>query len=87
MAKQLVNSMTGKWDAQKYHDDYKEALLEVIEEKVAAGGEKVTKHKKGKGPKPTNVIDLMSVLQKSLQKHGSTHAKKAPAKKARRKAA
>ena len=35
----------------------------------------------------TNVIDLVAVLQKSIQEHGSSRSKKAPAKKARRKAA
>ena len=87
MARQLVGSMTGKWDPEKYHDDYKEALMGVIEEKVAAGGKEVTKPRKTKGVKPTNVIDLVSVLQKSLQQHGSARAKKSPAKRTRRKAA
>lgn len=87
MAKQLVESMTGKWEPEKYKDDYKEALMDVIEEKVAAGGKDLAKPKKTKGVKATNVIDLVAVLQKSIQKHGSTRAKKAPAKKARRKAA
>jgi DNA end-binding protein Ku len=87
MAKRLVESMTGQWKPEKYKDDYKEALLDVIEEKVAAGGKEVAKPRKTKGAKPTNVIDLVSVLQKSIQEHGSSRAKKAPAKKARRKAA
>lgn len=87
MAKQLVESMTGKWEPDKFKDDYKEALMDVIEEKVAAGGKDLAKPKKTKGVKATNVIDLVAVLQKSIQEHGSTRAKKAPAKKARRKAA
>ncbi len=88
MARQLVASMTEQWNAEKYHDDYKEALMEVIDEKVAAGGKEVAARKKTKSAKPTNVIDLVSVLQKSLQEHGSPRAKKAPAKKpTRRKAA
>lgn len=87
MAKQLVESMTGKWDAEKYKDEYKDALMEVIEEKVAAGGKQVAKAKKPKGTKATNVIDLVAVLQKSLQEHGSSRSKKAPRQKARRKAA
>ncbi|MEY2542199.1 MAG: end-binding protein Ku, partial [Verrucomicrobiota bacterium] len=33
MAKALVDSMTSKWNPEKYHDDYREALMEVIEEK------------------------------------------------------
>jgi len=87
MAKQLVESMTGKWNPEKYKDDSKEALMDVIEEKVAAGGKTVTKPGKTKSAKATNVIDLVAVLQKSIQEHGSSRSKKAPAKKARRKAA
>ena len=87
MAKQLVESMTGKWDPAKYKDDYKEALLGVIEKKVAAGGKDLAKPKKTKGVKATNVIDLVAVLQKSIQEHGSHRAKKTTRPKARRKAA
>ena len=86
MAKRLVESMTGPWKPENYKDDYKDALLEVIEEKVAAGGKEAPRPKKTKGAKPTNVIDLVSVLQKSIQEHGSSRSKKAP-KKTRRKAA
>lgn len=31
MARQLVESMTGKWNPDTYKDDYKEALMELIE--------------------------------------------------------
>lgn len=76
MAKHLVESMTSKWDPKKYQDDYKEALLDVIEKKVAAGGKKVPKAKKTGSTKPTNVIDLVAVLQKSIQQHGRSSSKK-----------
>jgi DNA end-binding protein Ku len=65
MAKALVDSMTTKWNPGKYHDDYREALMEVIEEKVESGGKEI-KEKPKKAPKPTKVIDLVSVLQQSL---------------------
>ncbi|MDQ6913706.1 MAG: Ku protein [Verrucomicrobiota bacterium] len=70
MAKALVESMSAKWDPEKYHDDYREALMEVIEEKVESGGKEIeTKPKKG--PAATKVIDLVAVLQQSLQQsHG-----------------
>jgi DNA end-binding protein Ku len=87
MAQKLVESMSGDWDPEKYKDEYKEALMEVIEEKVAAGGKEVAKPKKSKGAKPTNVIDLVAVLQKSIQEHGHSRSKKTPRAKARRKAA
>jgi DNA end-binding protein Ku len=93
MAKALVDSMTSKWDPEKYHDDYREALLEVIEEKVEAGGKEL-EAKPTKAPTPTKVIDLVAVLQQSLaqsqnakKKAGKTAAAKKSTKQASRKAA
>jgi len=89
MAKSLIDSMASKWEPQKYKDDYREALMEVIEEKVEAGGKEI-EEKPRKAPKPTKVIDLVSVLQKSLEQTGgkkkstakSRKKQKQPAKKA-----
>jgi len=69
MAKSLIDSMTAKWEPEKYKDDYREALMEVIEEKVEAGGKEIEENPR-KAPKPTKVIDLVSVLQKSLEQTG-----------------
>jgi non-homologous end joining protein Ku len=63
--------------------------MEVIEEKVEAGGKEIEEKPK-KVPKPTKVIDLVSVLQKSLEETGAQKKTKAksggkkaqPAKKA-----
>jgi DNA end-binding protein Ku len=81
MAKSLIDSMSSKWNPDKYKDDYREALMEVIEEKVEAGGKEIEEKPK-KAPKPTKVIDLVSVLQKSLERTG---AKKTATAKSRRK--
>ncbi len=81
MAKSLIDSMSAKWNPKKYKDDYREALMEVIEEKVEAGGKEIEEKPK-KAPKPTKVIDLVSVLQKSLEQTG---AKKKATAKSRRK--
>ena len=69
MASALVDSMSSKWNPGKYKDDYKEALMEVIEEKVEAGGKEIEEKPK-KAPKPTKVIDLVKVLQQSLEQSG-----------------
>ena len=89
MAKSLIGSMTSKWQPEKYKDDYRQALMDVIEEKVEAGGKEI-EEKPRKAPKPTKVIDLVSVLQKSLEHTGgkkkatakSRRKQKQPAKKA-----
>jgi DNA end-binding protein Ku len=80
MAGALIESMSSKWEPDKYHDEYKEKLMDVIEDKIEHGGVAV-EHKPKKGPKPTKVIDLVKVLQKSLEETGGTgHGKKAAAK-------
>ncbi len=85
MAKSLIDSMTSKWEPEKYKDDYREALMEVIEEKVEAGGKEI-EEKPRKAPKLTKVIDLVSVLQKSLEQTGGKKKTKnrSLAKKAQR---
>src|SRR5438067_11213102 len=88
MAKALVDSMSSKWDPKKYHDDYREALMEVIEEKVEAGGKEIEEKPKSKPRPSTKVIDLVSVLQESLNKtKKSHHPRKTSAATRHRKAA
>jgi DNA end-binding protein Ku len=78
MAEQLISSMAGKWEPDKWKDEYREAMMKLIEEKVAQPG------KEPRGAKPstrkaTNVVDLVSILQESLKAHakGPVKAKKA----------
>jgi len=82
MAKSLIDSMSAKWNPEKYHDDYREALMEVIEEKVEAGGKEIEEKPK-KAPKPTKIIDLVSVLQKSLEQTGGAKKKSTTRRRAK----
>jgi DNA end-binding protein Ku len=87
MATALIDSMSAKWEPEKYKDDYRAALMDVIEEKVEAGGKEL-EGKPKKAPKPTKVIDLVKVLQQSLEQSGgkkkaaAKHRHKHPTKKA-----
>lgn len=63
LALSLINQLAAPFDPEAYHDDYKAALEQVIEEK-AAGREPVAH---GEAPKPTKVKDLMSLLKASLE--------------------
>lgn len=79
MAMALVDSMTDHWDADKYTDEYRSALLQLIHEKIEHGG----KLPPGTGPKkrtPTKVVDLVSVLQESLERTQQTSAKRPAAR-------
>jgi DNA end-binding protein Ku len=61
MAEQLIASMTGDFSADDYHDDYRKALMAVIDAKVA--GEAPTPPQK---VEPTRIGDLMAALEASV---------------------
>jgi DNA end-binding protein Ku len=61
MAEQLIASMTGDFSADDYHDDYRKALMAVIEAKVA--GEAPSPAQK---IEPTKIGDLMAALEASV---------------------
>lgn len=91
MAGHLVDSMTTKWKADDYSDEYREHVLALVDEKEKAGAvNAVAEDVEAPKPKPpAKVIDLMALLQKSVEatatKHGGKHgpAKAAPHKKAK----
>lgn len=70
MALRLVDDMSDKWQPEKYHDTYREDLLKRIEEKVKAGQtEELTEPaKEAKVGRGGEVIDLMALLKKSVEK-------------------
>lgn len=89
MAKKLIDGMTTSWNPAKYEDKYKTQLMAMIEEKIHHPD---AKHEvKNKNKTPSNVIDLVSVLQQSLAATAKTGKSKAsgtkPAKQPKRKAA
>lgn len=67
----LIDQLTEVFDPEKYTDEYRTALMELIQEKLA--------NEKGVEAKQSdNVIDLMKALEESIKK---TKPKKAPTRK------
>jgi DNA end-binding protein Ku len=62
MALQLVQAMKGDFEADEYKDDYRQALMAVIEAKIA--GQPAARVEVPE--KPTKIADLMSVLEASV---------------------
>src|ERR1051325_11186906 len=75
MALSLINNMVGEWQPQKYRDEYREALMEMIEQKIKSRGKKLPAAKKQAGPAESKVIDLVSILQQSIAQAGGKSAK------------
>jgi DNA end-binding protein Ku len=86
MARQLVQSMADDWKPEDFRDEFKERLSAVIEKRLKSKG-LVTNVEGGEEAHEesatTNVVDFMSLLQKSLASNKRTPAAKAaPARKA-----
>ena len=65
MAQALIDSLSVPWEPEKYQDEYRAALLEIIEQKAK---NKEIAGKPSAPPSPTNVVDLVKVLQESLNR-------------------
>lgn len=68
LAAQLVEGMTQKWEPEKFHDDYREDVLELIARKLKTGhvetaGTNGEKPRSGRGG---SIVDLMPLLKKSV---------------------
>lgn len=66
LAKQLVTSMQTDWKPESYSDEYRDRLMEWIEEKAETGKIKVPKHEEPEREEASNVIDLTDLLRKSM---------------------
>jgi DNA end-binding protein Ku len=84
MARQLIDSLSGEFDPEKYHDTYRERVLELIEQKAAG---KAIAVQPVEEPEP--VPDLMAALEASVKaarqnrESGGRPEKAAPAKRTR----
>ena len=84
MADSLVASMSGDFDASEFTDEYRDALMQVIDAKAA--GREVVETPSDTSSGPANVVDLMAALRASVDaakaRRGETTsaAKTAPAK-------
>jgi DNA end-binding protein Ku len=74
MAEQLIEAMTGEFDATAYTDEYREALLKIIEAKVA-GEETVAAPE---AEPATNLVDLMAALEASVKAAVDSRSSGAP---------
>ncbi|MDP9151706.1 MAG: Ku protein [Myxococcota bacterium] len=78
MAAMLVDSMTGKFVAADFADRYRDELMALIDARIQG---RPAPRTSGKRRGPTNVVDLLDVLKRSLahSKKGATTVARKPA--------
>src|SRR5437773_6344836 len=77
MAQALIESMSVSWEPDKYRDEYRTALMEIIEQKAK---HKEITSKAPAAPSPTKVVDQVKVLQESLSRTQSVRQKRGAAR-------
>ena len=85
VAKQLVESLTNDWDPDRYHDTYREAVLDLVKRKDKGEDVVVERPKQEAAP----VTDLLAALEASIneaksRREASSTSRKPAAKKATR---
>src|SRR5438067_3568 len=73
MAQTLIESMSVDWQPDKYKDEYRNAMMEIIEQKAQ---HKEIAKKPETTVRVTNVVDLVKVLQESLNRNQSLKPKR-----------
>jgi DNA end-binding protein Ku len=68
MANALIESMSSEWQPDKYRDEYRDAVMEIIENKAK---NKQLPPAPAPAPRSTNVVDLVKVLQESINRSQS----------------
>jgi DNA end-binding protein Ku len=84
MARSLIENLTEEFKPEEFRDEYREALLGIVEKKAAGEEIEVVE-----APETTKVVDLMEALKASVEatKSRSAPAKKSPARSRTKKAA
>jgi DNA end-binding protein Ku len=79
MAEQLVEAMAGDWQPDLFHDEFREKLMELVEQKSREGGMRHVTPLPGEDvAQGAEIIDLTELLKRSLK----GNAAPAPARKA-----
>jgi DNA end-binding protein Ku len=85
LASKLIAGMTAKWNAAKFHDEYRDALMKLVERKIKSGQTEAIEDVEQEEVPVSQTLNFMDVLKRSVE-----HAEKGrtkTAQTAKRKAA
>jgi DNA end-binding protein Ku len=68
LATKLIDGMTVKWNASKYHDEYRDALMKMVQRKIKSGQTEAIEDVEADEEAPVpSTLNFMDVLKKSVE--------------------
>jgi DNA end-binding protein Ku len=80
LATKLIGGMTARWQPAKYHDQYRDALMKMIQRKVDSGQTEAIDVEEVEGEPVPSTINFVDVLKKSVEHTSKGRAKTTRAK-------
>lgn len=71
LALQLVEGLSGRWEPERFHDEYREALMKHIEKRIAVGDTQGVGEPEAPVAEAPSTVNFMSMLKKSLEQTAS----------------
>jgi DNA end-binding protein Ku len=84
LASKLIDGMTARWDPSKFHDEYREALMKLVQRKIETGETEAIDVEEVEGEPVPSTLNFMDVLKKSVEQ---SKGRAKPARGAKAKAA
>lgn len=78
LATKLISGMTAKWNASRFHDEYRDALMKLVERKIKSGQTEAIEDVEEEQEPVRQTINFMDVLKRSV-----AHAEKGRPKSSR----
>jgi len=88
LASKLINGMSGEWDPEQFEDEYRTALMELIERKIKSGQTEAIEdyEVEAEEEEEPRTINFMDILKKSVE-HAARPKRAAPKRRPAKKKA
>ncbi len=83
LATKLISGMTAKWHAAKFHDEYRDALMKLVERKIKTGQTEAIEDIEQEEVPVRQTINFMDVLKRSVEHAGKNRTKSSRTTKAK----
>src|SRR5690606_2054897 len=72
LATQLIDGMTTEWEPQQFKDEYRQAVMKLIEKRIRSGEIEQISEEPQEVPEAPRTVNFMDVLKQSVEKTGKS---------------